>query len=291
MAISEKDNSRVAVKMRAGKFINPERLFMIHRTVSHVDLQSKETKKSEEKLSKEIKHGGSSKVSSFAVLTAEIQIKVSAELAFSSVLNKPSHFSSQYGFFHGCYLNEEEIISEIVLLRRDLCKKDRSTEITNDEKQKFVHYYGYQNRIIMTLIELPLWALERGIPTQLHKVQQFDLSNRDGYILLLLRDMLGKFSWIFKLNQNKLQSLKSDGEVKDEVDKSYLSRTIFRSDPYKPENSSVDHIDPYIDSSIPNVKTLLDPSSKEYARFIAIRQKVSDLSKYDQEFLESKIQK
>jgi hypothetical protein len=295
LAISEKSNPLVQVKGQASQYINFDRLFMIPRKATVIESVVKESKKSDEKTRSRAPSSKTatedSKISSFSILTAEIQVKVAAEIAFSLVLNRPSRHISDFGFYHGCHLNEEAIISEIVLLRRELSGEDLSTPLTIEEKRKFAHYFGFQNRIVLAVIELPKWALQRGIPKQVHKSHKFVLSETDYYLLVITRDMIGKFSWIYKFDHNIIECLTNNNEVKDDVDKSSLSPTSFASYLNIPSNSSVLRVDAHLESNIPDVQNILDPSSQEYKRFKLIQQKVADLTKYESDLLNLKLEK
>jgi hypothetical protein len=182
-------------------------------------------------------------------------------------------------------LDEEAIISEIVFLRRELSGEDLSAPLTIEEKRKFAHYFGFQNRIVLAVIELPIWALERGVPKQVHKSHKFFLTENEYYLLVITRDMIGKFSWIYKFDHNRIECLRNNNGVKDDVDKSSLSPTSFASYLNIPSNSSVLRVD------APDVQNILDPSSQEYKRFKLIQQKVADLTKYETDFINSKLEK
>lgn len=288
LAISEKSNPLVRVKCLASQHMGFDRIFMIPRkaTVSESNTkEEKEIKKSDEKTSSKLTP------SSFAVLTAEIQVKLAAEISFSSILNRPSRYTSDVGFYHGCHLNEEAIISDIVLLRREISGEDLSVPVTIEEKRKFAHYFGFQNRIVLAVIEIPVWALERGIPKEIHKAHKFDLSENNYYVLVITRDMVGKFSWIYKFDHNIIECLRKNNQVKDNIDKSSLFPTAYGTYLNVPSKSSILRVDAHLESNIPEVEKILDPSTQEYKRFKIIQQKVADLTKYEGEFINSKQEK
>jgi hypothetical protein len=148
----------------------------------------------------------------FAVLSAEIQIKTAAEHALNLICLRLANFPPNNSCFGLSYLSSawDDINTAMNLSKFQSSSCTNSTPI-NELTSNFVHYYDYQKRLILGIVENPDWHSE-------------DPKMKEPSIVMVIRDPGGKYSWIgeFKYvdsNANIVgKSSSADGKISDDLD-------------------------------------------------------------------------
>jgi hypothetical protein len=189
----------------------------------------------------------------FALLSAEIQIKTAAESVMSLLCLRISNFppknSSQGVTKLTCTWNEIHSIMKTAKIQQSLLESNRSEAISVEAK-RFVRYFAYQKRIIFAFVEQPNWAvIDKGqiLPS----------------IIVTTRDSTGKFAWHGQLEYmdgNKRKNSK-EGSFKSlsALDSEPILGTL-KADPQPeipaPAEENVVKFQSIMDSNIPSINEL-----------------------------------
>ena len=197
-------------------------------------------------------------LSTFSILTAEIDVKNAAEICMTNLFARPLKENSQ-GFLHSSTFDELQAVSEIIDLQHQLIKNVDHEPINIKQIGSFLRYFSFQNQIIFGILELPAWALNHSCPSGLNKTNAYE--ERDNpQVVMIVRDMSGRYCWLEKLNYGGKQAMVKQNSI----DFNQLNRFTPSQYPYVPKNSQVIHALSHNESSIPKMNDIVSHNDKQH---------------------------
>jgi hypothetical protein len=189
----------------------------------------------------------------FALLSAEIQIKTAAESVMSLLCLRISNFppknSCQGVTKLTCTWNEIQSIVKTAKMQQSLLEANEIGSTSIDAK-RFVRYFAYQKRIIFAFVEQPSWA-------------NVDKRQNLPSIIITTRDSTGKFAWHGQLEytdgskrkNSKEESSKSFVGVGSELNLSAANSGHLPA-VATPDEANVIKMESYMDCNIPSINEL-----------------------------------
>jgi hypothetical protein len=181
----------------------------------------------------------------FALLSAEIQIRSAAESAMSLLCLRISNFppkESRQGVTKiSSTWNEINSIMHTSKIQQRLLRENGS-DLPSTDYQKFIRYFAYQKRVIFAFVEIPRW-------------KENDYKKTLPSLILTTRDSSGRFSWSGSLEYKENSSDPASKIEPEKIDPFQQSLVPQHEDPI-PSAPELIQLSSFNEMNIPTIQEL-----------------------------------